>query len=478
MYDGIEEDSFLDIIVRVSYNLYFMGKIKSINPYSQEIHGEFELLTNEQIDQKIEKAHQAFLAWKILPKSEKKKHFYTLANIIDNDIDSIAKLQTQEMGMIFTASVIGLRSTTSLIRWFADNFEDILKDQEFTKDDFSWKYIYDPLWVIFGVAPWNFPYNQVLRAAVPNILAGNTVVYKHASNVPMCAQMLEDLFHKAWFPEWVYTNVFVSSSQSEYIISNKYIRWTNLTWGEGAWRSIGSLAWANLIPSVLELWGNDAFIVLDVDDLDQVVRSAVWARISNGWQRCNASKRFIVLEKHYEIFCQKMAKAMSQVVIWDPMESTTQLPPLAKSDLLMEIERQVKATLSQGARLLTGWKILEGKWNFYAPTVLADVTKEMTSFKEEVFGPVASIIKSRSIEESIKIANDCDFWLCGCVYGKDIELCKKVASQIETGMVFINTPAWSKASLPFWGIKKSGYGKENGAEGLRAFTNKKVILYP
>jgi succinate-semialdehyde dehydrogenase / glutarate-semialdehyde dehydrogenase len=455
-----------------------MGTIQSINPYTQEIHGEFELLNDEQIDAKIQKAHEAFLSWKITPNSEKKKLFLHLADIIDAQIEDLAKLQTQEMGMLYTASTIGLRSTTTLIRWFAQNFEEILKDEVFDEDGTQWKIIYDPLWVIFWVAPWNFPYNQVLRAAIPNILAGNTTVYKHASNVPLCAQKLEDLFKQAWFPEWVYTNLFITSSQTEKVMTHKHIRGTNLTWWEGAWRSIWSLAWKSLLPSVLELGWNDAFIVLEVEDLDSVVRSAVGARISNGGQRCNSSKRFIVLEKYYDAFCEKMAKVMSQLIIGDPMESTTQLPPLAKKDLVIEIDRQVKATISQGAKLLTWGKILEGKSNFYAPTVLAWVTRTMTSYTEEVFGPVASIIKSKSIEESITIANDSDFGLCGCVYGKDIDLCKKVASQIETGMIFINSPAASKPNLPFGWVKKSGYGKENGADGLKAFTNKKVIVYP
>lgn len=454
-----------------------MAKIQSINPYTQELNWEFELLTNEQIDEKVQKAHQQFLLWKDTPKAEKRKLFEKLADVIDADAEQIAKLQTLEMGMLYTASVIGLRSTTSLIRWFAANFETILEDKPFESEWFSGRTMYDPLGVIFGIAPWNFPYNQVLRAAVPNILAGNTVVYKHASNVPMCAQMIETLFLKAGFPQGVYTNMFIASSQTQYVMENPIIRGTNLTWGEGAGRKVGAMAWENLIPSVLELWGNDAFIVLENDDLDAVVKTAVWARISNGWQRCNASKRFIVLEKYYEEFCEKMAKAMKALVVGDPMEATTQLPPLAKTDLVAEIDKQVRATIDAGARLLTWGKILEWKGNFYAPTVLADVKKWMVSFDQEVFGPVASVIKSQSVEESIALANDCDFWLCGVVYGKDLAECRRVAAQIQTWMVFINAPAGSKASLPFGWVKKSGYGKENGEEWLKAFTNKKVILY-
>lgn len=454
-----------------------MATLTSTNPYTQEINATFETLTNDEVDTKILAAHDAQRLWKNLPKSEKKELFLTLAETIERDIENIAKLQTIEMGMLFSASVNGLKGTISLIRWFAHNFERLLAPEPITEEGLTGHLQYDPLGVIFGIAPWNFPYNQVLRAAVPTILAGNTIVYKHASNVPLCAQMLEDLFHKAEFPEGIYTNLFVSSSKTEYIIAHPMIRWVNLTGGEWAGKTVGSLAGKYLKPSILELGGNDAFIVLDHADVDKMVASASACRLTNAGQRCNASKRFIVMEKHYEVFCQKLAHHMAQVVVGDPMKPTTQLGPLAKADLVEEVDRQVKETIAQGAQCLTGGHTVGGLGNLYAPTVLADVTPAMTSYKEEVFWPVASVIKSKDIEDSIRIANDSEFGLCACVYGDDPEQCRTVAAQIEAGMVFINAPAGSKASLPFGGVKKSGYGKENGPEGLRAFTNKKAVLY-
>lgn len=454
-----------------------MPTIQSINPYTQELNAEFELLTDAEIIAKIELAHQAYWEWKVTPKSEKKRLFLSLADTIESNLEEMAKLQTIEMGMLYTNSVNWLKLTVSLIRWFADNFERILADEEFEEEGTKGKYQYDSLGVIFGVAPWNFPYNQVLRAAIPNILAGNTQVYKHASNVPLCAQKIEDIFRKAGFREGIYTNLFASSKQSELIMSHPHIRGTNLTWGEGAGRSIGSLAGKNLIPSVLELGGNDAFIVLDTNNLESIATAAVRNRTGNGGQRCNSSKRFIVLEKYYDEFCALVSKKMATLKMGDPMDPTTELQPLAKSDLVDEVERQVKKTIQEWAICLTGGTRVEGKGNFFAPTVLAGVTNQMTSFKEEVFGPVATIIKSTSIEDSIRLANDCDFWLCGCVYGDDMEACKQVAEQIETGMIFINAPAASRASLPFGWVKKSWYGKENWAEGLKSFTNKKVIVY-
>lgn len=451
--------------------------IKSINPYTEELNAEFELFSDEQIEEKIKIAHKAFLEWKNTESSEKKRLFLKLAYIIELDIEQIAKLQTIEMWMLYHKSIEWLKWTINLIRWFANNFEEILSDEEFDNDWIKGKIMYDPLWIIFWIAPWNYPYNQVLRAAVPNILAWNTVIYKHASNVPICAEKIENLFLQAGFKKWIYTNMFVWSDKSEYILSNKYVVWVNLTGWELAWKSIWSLAWYNLKPSVLELWWNDPFLVIDNNDLDRIIDEWVKARISNWWQKCVASKRFIVLEKYYEEFCEKFTKQMLELEIWDPMDSNTQIPPLAKKDLVLDIEKQVSKTIDEWAILMTWWKILDKKWYFFAPTVLKDVNSEMTSYKEEIFWPVASIIKSSSIDESIAIANNSDYWLWACVYGDNIKQLREVASKIESWMVFINKPTWSKAFLPFWWIRKSWYWKENWPDWLKAFTNKKVILY-
>lgn len=453
-----------------------MSKLTSINPYDGTVLAEFETLTSEQVDAKIELAYQAFSVWRDTPSFEKKTLFLKLADVIDADIEQAARLQTLEMWMLYTDSVAGLKKTADLIRWFAHHFEEILAPQDFDTEWTKGQYIYEPLGVIFWIAPWNFPYNQVLRAAVPNILAGNTQVYKHASNVPLCAQKIEEFFLKAGFPVWIYMNVFVSSNQSEAIIAHPHIRGVNLTWGEGAGRSIASIAGKYLKPSVLELGGNDAFIVLDTHDIKSIALKAVGARCGNGGQRCNSSKRFIVLEKYYEDFCRELAIAFAQLKLGDPMIPTTQLQPLAKAELVDEVDKQVQKTILEWAVCLTGGKKLWGN-NYFEPTVLIGVTPKMTSYKEEVFGPVASVIMVRDIEEAISVANDSDFWLCGSVWWDDIEQCKYVAQRVQTGMIFINAPAWSRAHLPFWGIKKSGYGKENGTEGLKSFTNKKVIVY-
>ena len=450
--------------------------IQSINPYTQEVNAEFHLFTHEQIDARIHKAQKAFETWKNLKKSEKKELFLKLADTFDKNKEEMARIQTIEMGMLYKESLWGLKNTVSLTQWFAHNFEEILADEEFESEWVKGKTMYDPLGVIFGVAPWNFPFNQVLRAAIPNIIAGNTVVYKHASNVPMAAKMIEDLFLEAGFPEGIYQNLFISSRDTEYVLAKEEIKWVNLTGGEKAGEAIWSFAGKMLKPSVLELGGNDAFIVCDSDNLEKVAEEAVKARIANGGQKCNSSKRFIVTNENYEEFKHHFIEKMSSLKIGDPMDPETQIPPLAKASAVDEIGKQVEQTLKEWGKLLTGGKKLDIEGNFYAPTII-EVDETMTSYKEEVFGPVASLIRVDDLDEAIELANDSDYGLCGCVYGDNPEQTLKVAEQIHTGMVFINKPAGSKASLPFGWVKKSGYGKENGPEGLKAFTNKKVIVY-
>lgn len=455
-----------------------MATITSKNPYNWEINWTVETLTDEQLVAVIDQAHEAYLSWKETSFEERKNLFLKMADIIDEERKDISQRTTREMWMLQWTSQKILVWTANLIRWYANNAERILSDEPFSHDWLTGKYTYDSLGVIFWIAPWNFPYNQLLRAAVANIMAGNTSVYKHASNVPFCAWKIQELFDKAWFPQGVYTTLYMSSSQSETVIAHKHIRWVNLTWWERAWSAIGALAWKYLKPSVLELWWNDAFVLLDHENTEAIAAQAVTCRLSMlWWQRCNSSKRFIILDKHYDAFVAYLKKHMELQVIWDPMDPATLMPPLARKDLVDEVHDQVQRTIADGATLITGWEFLWDSWQFYAPTILGDVTPAMTSFKEEIFGPVATVIRSSSVEESIALANWSDFWLSAVVFGDDIEQCKEVADKLEWWMVFVNNPAGSKASLPFWWVKKSWYWKENWPEGLRAFTNKKAVIH-
>lgn len=450
--------------------------IQSINPFTQEINAQFQLLSREELDDKITLADQTFHVWKNTSAEEKKELFLKLADVFEKNKEEMARIQTIEMGMLYSKSLAGLSTTIALTKWFANNFETILADQSFDTEWVQWYIMYDPLWVLYGIAPWNFPFNQVLRAAIPNILAGNTVIYKHASNVPMAGEMIEKLFLQAGFPVGVYQNIFISSRETDHILSREEIRWVNLTWGELAGQSVGAAAGINLKPAVLELGWNDAFIICDSKNLDNIALDAVKARNANGGQKCNSSKRFIVTEKNYEEFKLHFVKHMKNQKIGDPMLAETNLAPLSSKKLVQEVDDQVKKTVADWWKILVGWEIIPGKWNFYAPTIL-EVDETMTSFKEEIFGPVASLIKAFDIDDAVRIANNSDFGLCACVFWDNLEETRAVARKIHTGMVFINKPAGSKASLPFGGVKKSGFWKENWAEWLKAFTNKKVIVY-
>jgi succinate-semialdehyde dehydrogenase/glutarate-semialdehyde dehydrogenase len=383
-----------------------MTILQSINPHNAETLAQYETFNDEVIEQKIKKAHEIFLNWRNTSFAERRKLFHTLADEIEKNSEELAILQTLEMGMIYTASLAGLKNTVHLTRWFADNAESILWDEEFERDGEAGKFKYDPIWVIFGIAPWNFPFNQVLRAAIPNIIAGNTTVYKHASNVPQCAARIEKLFVDAGFPQGVYTNMFIDASKSELVLSNPYIAGTNLTGSEGAGSAVGSLAGKYLKPSVLELWGNDAFIVASNSRIEEIATEAMKARIANNGEKCNSSKRFIVPELYYDEFVKYAKIAMEQFKLWDPMNEDTHIWPLARPDLRDEVHTQVEKTLSQGARLVTWGKICEWAWYYYEATILADVTSGMTSYHEEVFGPVATIIKVADMEDAIQVAND------------------------------------------------------------------------
>ncbi len=454
-----------------------MSTLTSRNPYTNEINATFETISDAELVSKIKQAERAYRDRKKTSWSERKSLFLRLADILERDIEHHAKLETIEMGRLYGIAISGMKGTVNLIRRFANNAEQILAHEPITDEWLTWHIQYDPIGVIYGIAPWNFPYNQLLRAAVPNILAGNTQVYKHASNVPLCAQAIEQLFVEAGFPQWVYTNLFISSSQSELVISHKAIKGINLTGGERAGSVVWALAGKYLKPSILELSGNDAFVVLDHKDTDAMVALAVSCRISNGGQRCNSSKRFVVLEKYYDSFVEKMGTYMSKLVIGDPMNPDTQISSLALPSLVEEIHNQVTESITQGARLVTAGTIIDQKRLIYAPTVLADVTPDMRCYQEEIFWPVASIIKAKDVADAIVIANNNDLWLSAVVCWDDVDECRRFAVQLEWGMIFINQPAGSKASLPFWGVKKSGYGKENWPDGLKAFTNKKVIVY-
>lgn len=449
---------------------------RSINPANWELLMEVPYITKEQLDEKINIANNAFAKWRHTSFEERGNLFYKLWELMQAQLEELAKLDTLEMWMLYKDALWDVSKSASNIKYFAEKTKDILKSKDFDQDWLKWKIVYEPLGIIYSVMPWNYPFNQVLRSVVPNLMAWNVVLLRHASNVPQVAIALEKLFKEAGFPEWVYTNLFVPYDYTEHIISNPLVKWVNVTWWESVWQTIWNLAWKYLKPSLLELWWNDAFVLLDTKDIDNAVKQAIKWRFSNNWQKCNCSKRLIILESMYDEFCDKFTKAVNNLKVWDPFDASTNIWPLAKDSSVEWIHQQVTKTLQQWWVLLTWWERLEWKWNYYKPTVIKDVKAWMEAFDEETFWPVAAIIKAKDIEDLISLVNNSKYGLWCSIFWDDQSQLEYVASRVNVGNVFINKIVTSYAFLPYWGINNSWYGKELAENWLKYFTNEKVIV--
>jgi len=448
----------------------------TINPSNWEIIETYEYISDKELEQKIDLAKKTFEIWKNTSFEERKELFLNLAKIMLEQQKELAKLDTIEMWMLYKNALWDVSKSASWTVYFAEHAEKWLADIEFEEWGLKAKRVFEPLGVVYTISPWNFPYNQVFRNAVPNILAWNVVLSKHASNVPQVARKIEELFLQAGFPKWVYQNLQISASKSEKIISDPRIKWVNITWWDKAWRIIWSLAWKYIKPSILELGGNDPFIVLDTENIDDVISLAIKWRMSSCGQKCNSSKRFIVLEKYYDEFVKKLTSAMENLKIWNPFDDVD-VGPLAKEELLDELEQIVSESVKKGAKLLTWWKRLDKKWFYFPPTVLSDVKPWMKVFEEETFWPVAPVIKAKDVEEAILLANKSRFGLASCVITKDKEKFDYVASKLETWNVFWNKIPTSYPFLPYGWVKDSWYWKELWERGMKNFVNEKILVY-
>jgi succinate-semialdehyde dehydrogenase/glutarate-semialdehyde dehydrogenase len=391
--------------------------------------------------------------------------------------EELAKLDTLEMWMLYSWALWDVSKTATWINYVAEKAEEWLKPIEFNEGWISWKRVFEPLWVLYSISPWNFPYNQVFRNATSNIMAWNVVLSKHASNVVGVARKIEELFLSAGFPEWVYQNIEISSSESEYLISHKSIKWVNITGWDRAWRAIWELSWKNLKPSILELGWIDPFILLDTKNLDETVKLAGTWRLSSCWQKCNSSKKFIILEEYYDEFCEKLADNFSKLKIWDPFETETVVWPISSLLAVKELEEITHNAIKDWAKLLTGWKRFDTKWYYFEPTVICDVTPENSLFDTETFWPIASVVKAKNKEHAILLANNSKFWLTACVVSDDVKLFEEVAGKLETWNVFHNKIPTSYPFLPYGWVKDSWYWKELWERWIKNFCNEKIIVY-
>jgi succinate-semialdehyde dehydrogenase/glutarate-semialdehyde dehydrogenase len=397
------------------------------------------------------------------------------AEILENDKNSLGRLMTLEMGKPLRAAIAEAAKCATACRYYAENAEKFLAD-EIVETSAKRSFIrYLPLGPVLAVMPWNFPFWQVIRFAAPALMAGNVGLLKHASNVPQCALKIEEIFRAAGFPEGAFQTLLIGSQKVDALLADPRIVAATLTGSEQAGIQVGVGAAKRIKKVVLELGGSDPFIVMPSADLETAVATAVEARIINNGQSCIAAKRFIVAEPIAEAFERKFVKRMEALVIGDPLDEKTELGPLATADAVVSLDADVHKTIEAGARLLIGGRPLPRPGNFYAPTVLADIPKNSPAYREELFGPVASIFRVRDIDEAIQIANDSRFGLGASAWTNDDQERERFINELESGMVFINKMVASDPRVPFGGVKQSGYGRELGAHGIREFTNIKTV---
>ena len=449
--------------------------IATTNPATGELIKSFEPLTAQQIEQKLQLAASAFKVHRKTSFASRAQKMMRAAEILEKEKDECAHLMTLEMGKPLKAAVAEALKCAVGCRYYAENSEKFLAD-EVVETGAKRSFIrYLPSGPILAIMPWNFPFWQVFRFIAPSLMAGNVGLLKHASNVPQCALKIEDIVRRAGFAEGVFQTLLIGSGPIDGILNDPRIVAATLTGSEGAGIEVGISAARRIKKVVLELGGSDPFIVMPSADLEAAVATAVDARVQNNGQSCIAAKRFIVSEKIADEFERKFVKRMQALRIGDPFDLNTQLGPLANADAVTTLHSDVKKTVEAGARLLTGGHPIDRPGNFYAPTVLTDIPRESPAYKEEFFGPVASLFRVNSIDQAIQIANDSRFGLGASAWTNDPAEAERFINELEAGMVFLNKMVASDARLPFGGVKYSGHGRELAVQGIREFVNIKTV---
>jgi succinate-semialdehyde dehydrogenase / glutarate-semialdehyde dehydrogenase len=449
--------------------------IATINPATGLLVKTFEPLSDAQLEAKLQRAADRFSSYRKASFAERARMMLKAAAILESEKESFARMMTIEMGKTFRSAVDEAVKCAWVCRYYAENADRYLAD-EIVETTASRSYIrYQPLGPVLAVMPWNFPFWQVLRFAAPALMAGNVGLLKHASIVPQCALMIEDLFHRAGFPDGAFQTLLVGSQKVDRILGDSRVMAATLTGSEGAGVEVGVGAAKRIKKVVLELGGSDPFIVMPSANFESAVSTAVKARIFNNGQSCIAAKRFIVAEPIADQFERELASRMEALRVGDPFDEKTELGPLATSAGVADLDRDVQASVRAGARILTGGKPLDRPGNFYAPTVLTNIPQGSPAHKEELFGPVASVFRAKDVDDAIRIANDCRFGLGASAWTNDPNEREHFINDLESGMVFINRMVASDPRIPFGGVKWSGHGRELGVHGIREFTNIKTV---
>ncbi|HKO77579.1 MAG TPA: NAD-dependent succinate-semialdehyde dehydrogenase [Flavobacterium sp.] len=445
---------------------------KSINPFTQSVIAEHEVSTNTQLCQKLQLSKLAFKNWRTTTFQERADKMKKMAGILRANKDELGLLITNEMGKILPEAIAEVEKSAANCDYYAENAEQMLKDQYYDTP-FKSMSVYDPMGAVFAIMPWNYPFWQVLRYAAPAIMAGNVTLLKHAPNVVGCAKAIEKMFMEAGFPEGVFQQINIDISQVESVIASDIVSGITLTGSEMAGSSVAALAGKYIKKSVMELGGSDAFIVLDDANLEKATTVAVKSRMLNAGQACICAKRFIVTEKVADEFAALFANKITALQQGNPLQSGIDIGPLARIDLAEKLSYQLEKSLKQGARVIVGG---ERDYCNFQPTLIDFVDVNNIAFKEETFGPLATIIRAKDGNDAIAIANNHRYGLASAIWTEDRERAYALARRIEAGNVFVNSLVRSDSRIPFGGIKKSGFGRELSEVGIKEFMNMKSLI--
>jgi succinate-semialdehyde dehydrogenase/glutarate-semialdehyde dehydrogenase len=449
--------------------------IQSINPFNNQIIRQFDEATDADIKGVLDLSQEAFRQWRTVPFSERSRCMNAAAQIMKDDLEHYAHLMTLEMGKTLKEARAEIQKCADCCRYYAKHAEEFLKDKPLQVEKGKAYISYEPIGPILAIMPWNFPYWQVIRFAAPNLMAGNVGILKHASSVPQVAMALEEIFRRADFPDGVFQTLLIGNKKTEKLIAHKAIKAVTLTGSERAGSSVAAMAGKHIKKTVLELGGSDPFVVLDDADLDVAAEWAVKSRMINLGQSCIAAKRFIVMDKVYDKFLDKFRKRMAALKVGDPTDDDVDYGPMAREDLAQSLLEQVQKSVKKGATLVLGGDRPNRSGAFFNPTILADIPKNSPAYKEELFGPVATVYRVMDEEEAIEQANDSPYGLGGSVWTKNVERGQEVARQINSGAVYVNKMMASDPAVPFGGVKLSGYGRELSYVGMHEFVNQKTI---
>jgi succinate-semialdehyde dehydrogenase / glutarate-semialdehyde dehydrogenase len=449
--------------------------LRSVNPYNGQVLKTFTEMSSEEVSDAIAKAYDRFKSWRRVSFAERGAMLRRAAELCRQRRDDLARLMALDMGKRIVEGRAEVDLCARIFDYYAENGERFLKPQLIPSPAGDGTLLNQPLGVILGIEPWNYPFYQVVRFAAPNLMAGNTILLKHASNVQQCAEAAEALFRDAGFPAGAYTNLVISSRLIPAVIDDDRVQGVSFTGSDAAGARVAERAGENVKKTIMELGGSDPFIVLEDADMELTVDRAVFGRMNNMGQSCVASKRFIPLKSVSEEFLEKFRARLAALKMGDPLDESTGVAPLCTPQAAAHLEDQVNRSVAAGARIVLGGKRPDPEGAFFEPTILTNVQKGMPAYDEELFGPVAAVIVVSDEAEAIAVANDSKYGLGGSVYTRDIERGRRVAEEVETGMVYINHPAYTYEDMPFGGIKKSGYGRETGELGIHEFLNKKVV---